>query len=114
NDNHGHLTGNRALCRLADIFRFCCRSIDTPARYGGDEFAIILPETGATEADAVKRRICERLSNDREKPLLSVSVGSAVYPENGTTVETLLSAADKSLYAMKAESSKADHGGQAA
>lgn len=114
NDNHGHLTGNRALCRLADIFRFCCRSIDTPARYGGDEFAIILPETGATEADAVKRRICERLSNDREKPLLSVSVGSAVYPENGTTVETLLSAADKSLYAMKAESSKADDGGQAA
>src|SRR5579872_1305453 len=60
NDSHGHLAGNRALCRLADIFRFSCRSIDTAARYGGDEFAIILPETGADEAVAVGRRICER------------------------------------------------------
>jgi diguanylate cyclase (GGDEF)-like protein/PAS domain S-box-containing protein len=102
NDSHGHLAGNRALCRLADIFRFSCRSIDTAARYGGDEFAIILPETGAREADAVGRRICERLSNDREEPLLSVSVGTAIYPEDGTTIETLFQAADRALYKMKA------------
>ena len=102
NDSHGHLAGNRALCRLADIFRFSCRSIDTAARYGGDEFAIILPETGAKEADAVGRRICERLSNDREEPLLSVSVGVAVYPEDGTTIDTLFQAADRALYKMKA------------
>src|ERR1700686_1090020 len=94
NDNRGHLEGNWALCRLADIFHFSCRSIDTAARYGGDKFAIILPETGAHEADAVGRRICERLSNDREKPLLSVSVGIVVYPEDGTTIETLLQATD--------------------
>jgi diguanylate cyclase (GGDEF)-like protein/PAS domain S-box-containing protein len=101
NDSHGHLAGNRALCRLADIFRFSCRSIDTAARYGGDEFAIILPETGAKEAGAVGRRICERLSNDCEKPLLSVSVGVAVYPEDGTTIESLFHAADRALYKMK-------------
>ena len=101
NDSHGHLAGNRALCRLADIFRSSCRSIDTAARYGGDEFAIILPETGAKEADAVGRRICEHLSNEREEPLLSASVGMAVYPEDGTTIETLFQAADRALYKMK-------------
>ncbi len=102
NDSHGHLAGNRALCRLADIFRFSCRSIDTAARYGGDEFAIILPETGADEADRVGRRICELLANDNEEPRLSVSVGIAVYLENGTTSEALLQAADRELYKMKA------------
>ena len=101
NDSDGHLAGNRALCRVADIFRFSCRSIDTAARYGGDEFAIILPETSAKEADGVGRRICERLSNDCEEPQLSVSVGIAVYPEDGTTIETLLQAADRALYKMK-------------
>ena len=101
NDSFGHLAGNRALCRLADIFRFSCRSIDTAARYGGDEFAIILPETSAKEAGAVGHRICERLSNDGEQPLLSVSVGTAVYPEDGTTIESLLQAADRVLYKMK-------------
>jgi diguanylate cyclase (GGDEF)-like protein/PAS domain S-box-containing protein len=101
NDNYGHLAGNRALCRLADIFRFSCRSIDTAARYGGDEFAIILPETTANEAGAVGRRICDRLSSDPEKPLLSVSVGIAIYPEDGTTIENLFQAADRALYRMK-------------
>jgi diguanylate cyclase (GGDEF)-like protein len=101
NDSHGHLAGNRALCRLADIFRFSCRSIDTAARYGGDEFAIILPETSAKEAGAVGRRICDRLSGDVEEPLLSVSVGIAIYPEDGTAIETLFQAADRALYRMK-------------
>jgi diguanylate cyclase (GGDEF)-like protein/PAS domain S-box-containing protein len=101
NDRYGHLAGNRALCRLADIFRFSCRSIDTAARYGGDEFAIILPETDAREADAVARRICERLSSDHEEPQLSVSVGIAVYPQDGATIEVLFHAADRALYKMK-------------
>jgi len=101
NDTHGHLAGNRALCRLADIFRFSCRSIDTAARYGGDEFAIILPEAGAHEADSVGRRICTHLANDREEPALSVSVGIAVYPKHGISIEALLQAADSELYKMK-------------
>jgi len=101
NDSDGHLAGNRALCRLADILRFSCRSIDTAARYGGDEFAIVLPESNGNEADSVGRRICVRLSIDREEPLLSVSVGIAVYPEDGTTIETLFHSADRGLYDMK-------------
>ena len=101
NDSYGHLAGNRALCRLADIFQFSCRSIDTAARHGGDEFAIVLPETGAAEAEAVGRRICERLSHDHEQPVLSVSFGVAVYPEDGTTIEVLFHAADRALYKMK-------------
>jgi diguanylate cyclase (GGDEF)-like protein len=101
NDSHGHLAGNRALCRLADIFRSSSRSIDTAARYGGDEFAIILPETRAKEAKAVGHRICERLSNDCEEPQLSLSMGMAVYPENGATIDALLHSADRALYEMK-------------
>ncbi len=103
NDRYGHLTGNRALCRLADVFRFSCRSIDTPARYGGDEFAIVLPETGAREAGLVGGRICDRLANDREDPQLSVSVGIATYPEDGETIGNLLHAADQALYKMKGQ-----------
>jgi len=101
NDRLGHPAGNCALCRVADIFRSSCRSIDTTARYGGDEFALVLPETGAKEADAVGRRICERLSNDCEEPRLSMSIGVAVYPEHGTTNETLFQAANGALNKMK-------------
>src|SRR6202140_3337841 len=101
NDKHGHQAGNCALCRLADIFRSSCRSFDTAARYGGDEFAIVLPETDAKEADAVGRRICEQLSNDREEPRLSMCVGVAIYPEDGTTNETLFQAAEDELHQMK-------------
>lgn len=102
NDRYGHLAGSRALCRLAEILRFCCRSIDTAARYGGDEFAIVLPETTAKDADLVAHRICECLTNDLEEPRLSVSVGMAVYPTDGKTTETLLHTADMQLYKMKA------------
>jgi len=101
NDTHGHLTGNRALERLANVLRFSCRSVDTPARCGGDEFAIVLPEAGAKEAGVAGRRICECLANDHEEPRLSVSVGVGVYPEDGSTVEALLETADRRLYEMK-------------
>jgi diguanylate cyclase (GGDEF)-like protein len=111
NDKFGHLAGNRALCRLADLFRFSCRSIDSAVRYGGDEFAIVLPETGAKDAAQVGHRICERLANDHEEPRLSVGVGIAVYPDDGKTIETLMLAADRVLYKMKhLEKSISAHG----
>lgn len=101
NDKYGHLTGSRAIKRLAVALRDNSRSIDTPARYGGDEFALVLPESDADDASRVALRICEQLEGDREQPAISVSVGLAVYPKNGTTVEKLLGAADRALYRMK-------------
>jgi diguanylate cyclase (GGDEF)-like protein len=101
NGRFGHPAGNCVLCRLADILDSSCRSIDTVARYGGDEFALVLPETGTKEANAVGRRLCERLANDREEPRLSMTVGVAIYPEDGTSNGTLFQAADRALYKMK-------------
>jgi diguanylate cyclase (GGDEF)-like protein/PAS domain S-box-containing protein len=116
NDRYGHMIGSQALCRLADVLSSCCRGIDTPARFGGDEFAVVLPETNAEEADQVARRICERVANDGNEPRLSVSAGIAVYPQNGDTIERLLREADSALYSMKQRSldlmSKHTSGGQ--
>jgi diguanylate cyclase (GGDEF)-like protein/PAS domain S-box-containing protein len=103
NDRHGHQTGNRALCRLASVLRLCCRSVDTPGRYGGDEFAIVLPETGTEAATLVARRICELFENDGEEPKLTVSIGVAGYPKDGETIGPLLHAADNALYATKSQ-----------
>ncbi len=101
NDQLGHPTGDRALCRLAQILKDCCRSIDTAARHGGDEFALVLPETGIAAATLVARRICELLAGETEHPALSVSVGIASHPKDADSIGTLLYAADKALYAMK-------------
>jgi diguanylate cyclase (GGDEF)-like protein len=102
NDELGHLTGSRAVCRFAETLKASCRATDTAARYGGDEFVVILPETGEEGADAILQRVQERLADDRDKPELAVSAGVAVYPRDGGTPTTLLSAADRALYVAKA------------
>jgi diguanylate cyclase (GGDEF)-like protein len=101
NDQYGHLTGSRAICRLANCLRVHSRAMDTAARYGGDEFAVVLPEAGEEAAESVSRRICERLPKDGEFPQITVSVGAAVFPRDGETIEALFDAADKALYGMK-------------
>ncbi len=101
NDQYGHLIGSRALVRIGKILRNHSRAIDTPARYGGDEFALVLPEAGKDIASRVVSRIRERLSAEAEHPALSVSAGVAAFPEDGDTPEKLLGAADRALYAMK-------------
>ena len=106
NDRFGHLTGSRAIKRLGAVLRKDCRSIDTPARYGGDEFVLILPESGEEEAGKAALRICEGLARDGQEPPVTVSAGLAVYPNDGTTIEKLLGAADRALYGMKGRSEK--------
>lgn len=101
NDRHGHLEGSRALCRLADVLRMHSRAMDTAARFGGDEFVLILPETEPRAAVRVAERIRERLAGDGLEPPISASAGVACYPEDGETLEALLDAADRSLYEMK-------------
>jgi diguanylate cyclase (GGDEF)-like protein/PAS domain S-box-containing protein len=105
NDSHGHLIGSHALCRVADVLSFC-RDIDTAARYGGDEFAVVLPETGTEAANHAAQRICDSIANDGMEPALSVSIGVAVYPHDGESLETLLHAADVAMYSMKASKHK--------
>lgn len=103
NDTHGHLAGSRALCRVADALSFATRAADMPARYGGDEFALILPEANGRVAAQVTERISKRLASDRELPSISVSFGIAVFPFNGKDKEALLRWADAALYRMKTQ-----------
>jgi diguanylate cyclase (GGDEF)-like protein/PAS domain S-box-containing protein len=112
NDRFGHLVGSQALCRLADVLCICSRKVDTPARFGGDEFALVLPETGFLPAKLVAQRICDSLANDGCEPKLSVSIGVAIYPQDGANVDCLLGAADAALYAMKTRTHSPDRSAQ--
>ena len=101
NDLQGHLAGNRALKRLAGVMSEHCRSTDLAARYGGDEFAVILIDSDRGMAEHVARRIDYRLRNTLETPPLSVSIGVGVYPDDGRTAAELIEAADQRLYQRK-------------
>jgi diguanylate cyclase (GGDEF)-like protein/PAS domain S-box-containing protein len=101
NDLQGHLAGNRALRRLAAVMNEHCRSTDLAARYGGDEFAVVLIDSDRGMAQNVAERIENRLRSDLETPSLSVSIGIGVYPDDGRAPEELIEAADQHLYRRK-------------
>ena len=94
---------------MANALRVDSRAIDTAARQGGDEFALVLPETGGKGAQEVALRVCDRVSNDEEVPGISISAGIAVYPQDGETIEALLGAADQALYEMKGRAAETKH-----
>jgi diguanylate cyclase (GGDEF)-like protein len=107
NDSHGHQAGSRALVEAAAVIRRCARETDVVARFGGDEFAIILPDTGSEGAAAVGDRVRERISEHTFLQgygltlTLTASVGVATLPDVAASVEELVRAADMAMYQVK-------------
>jgi diguanylate cyclase (GGDEF)-like protein len=107
NDTHGHLFGSRALVEAAGLIRASARETDVAARFGGDEFAVILPDTGGEGAFAVGERIRERvaahrfLAGDGLNVRLTASVGVATLPDAAASADELMEAADKAMYRVK-------------
>jgi len=108
NDNLGHMKGDILLREIATFFKVSSREADTVARYGGDEFAFILPETNSREARSFAKRLHQNFQKQRfgGKELrynfsITISIGVATYPDNGTFSEELVEAADQALYRAK-------------
>jgi diguanylate cyclase (GGDEF)-like protein len=108
NDRHGHLCGSRALVEAASVVRGCARETDVAARFGGDEFALVLPDTGSEGAVAVGERVRERIAaysflkaSDGLDIRLTASVGVATLPDVAASAEELIKAADTAMYRVK-------------
>jgi diguanylate cyclase (GGDEF)-like protein len=106
NDSHGHDAGTRLLRQLAHAIQRELRASDVPARYGGDEFIVLLPETPAQGALDVAERIRKVISAtplalEGRTVACSVSIGLACFPEDGRTLDTLAARADRALYQAK-------------
>ena len=108
NDSHGHLSGSRALVEASALVRGCARETDVVARFGGDEFAVILPDTGREGAVAVAERVRDRireflfLAGAGLAVRLTASIGVATLPDAAGSAEELLRAADMAMYRVKA------------
>ena len=106
NDTHGHEAGDRLIKHIVGSIRAALRTTDVVARYGGDEFVCLLPETGSTGAAIVAERLryhLERTPVDLGTASVpsTVSVGIASFPAHGATIEVLAKNADRALYASK-------------
>jgi diguanylate cyclase (GGDEF)-like protein len=107
NDTHGHLAGSKALVEASAIVRGSARETDVAARFGGDEFAVVLPDTGREGAVSVAERIrdriaaCEFLASDGLSIHLTASIGVATLPDVAASAEELLRAADEAMYRVK-------------
>ena len=104
NDTYGHLSGNEALRRVSRAMRENVRAVDFSARYGGEEFAAILPQVDVAALLVVAERVrsaIEALPAPPDGSQVTVSIGAAMYPDDGTTAEALFKAADERLYEAK-------------
>ena len=103
NDTYGHLAGDKVITLAASQIKSAIRSSDLAFRYGGDEFAVILPNSTTMEAFNVAERVRERVSADMSSKQIDVtiSIGVASWPGDGATLDELCSAADTALYYAK-------------
>ena len=111
NDLHGHLAGDQALRAVAHAFRIFLREYDLVGRFGGEEFCILLPGTGAAEARQITDRLREKISRiatpvsggpGADAPLrVTISIGVAALGSSRRDLDDLLAAADHALYQAK-------------
>lgn len=108
NDTYGHLAGDELICQAGEILQAASRDSDIVARYGGDEFAALLPETDLERARRYGRRVREtiaertfQVNDDAQIDGVSISVGVAIYPDDATDAQELVAAADAKLYTEK-------------
>ena len=106
NELHGHLEGDRLLAEIGSSLREETRGEDSVFRQGGDEFAVIVPEVNAEEAEEVAKRLRGRVArrgfgSDELRPV-TAATGYAMYPADGRTVDELLTGADEDLFTSKA------------
>ena len=106
NDTHGHLAGDEALKAVSAVLKQATRDIDCVSRFGGEEFLVVLPETGLDGAGTVAERIRQQLAEDRisvgeQSVTVTLSIGVAEFPIDGDSSETLIASADAALYQAK-------------
>lgn len=108
NDTFGHITGDYILTIFAEIIHSCIRKTDLVARYGGDEFIVVLPSTNTETAEAIARRIIDTVAQVKIPPLgnveippITCSVGISTYPDHCSTKNDLIKTSDIALYSAK-------------
>lgn len=116
NDTHGHLVGSRLLAQFGHFLRNNIRKVDLAARYGGDEFVLVLPETGKAGALTLCNNLLQRLHREplrspEGEPLgVTASFGVATLPDDAASKEELIAVADRVMYEVKAATRDAVRG----